>query len=51
MFKIKWLDQEYVVYSVIYNEQIEDTLFLIYDNNEWQWIRCFLCEPILDKGE
>lgn len=51
MFKVKWVDKEYIIYSVKYDETIEDTFFLVYDDNKWQWISCCLCEPIIDKED
>lgn len=45
MFKVKYFDEEYLVYSVRYDEEIEQTLFLVYDSDEWKWINSFYVSP------
>lgn len=46
MFKVKYFDEEYLVYSVRYDKEIEQTLFLVYEKDKWEWIVSFMCEPV-----
>ena len=42
MFRVKYWDQVYTVYSVRYDKKHENTYFLIYKNGEWKWVdSCF----------
>lgn len=49
MFKVKYSDEEYIVYAVNYNEERDNTLFLIYQYDNWNWVSSCLCELIVDK--
>ena len=49
MFKVKYIDEEYTVYAVRYDEERDNTLFLIYEYDNWNWISSYLCELIADK--
>ncbi len=49
MFKVKYSDEEYIVYAVNYNEERNDTLFLIYQYDNWNWVSSYLCKLIVDK--
>lgn len=51
MFKVKIIDEEYIVYEAKFDEDINSTLFLIYRYGGWHWIDSSLCEPIIDKGK
>lgn len=42
MFKVKYFDKIYIVYSVHFDKEYENTYFLIYKNGEWEWVdSCF----------
>lgn len=53
MFKIKWGEAEFIVYSVQNRDSVSDTRFLIYDDvyedGKWMWIKCVFCKPVKDK--
>lgn len=49
MFKVKYSVGEYIVYAVRYDEERNNTLFLIYEYDNWNWISSYLCELIVNK--
>ena len=49
MFKVKYYDEVYTVYSIRFDKKYEDTYFLIYRKGEWQWVDSFLYTPLEEE--
>lgn len=48
MLKIKYINEIYIVYGSRFNEEQQETCFLIYEDS-WKWVPSWLCEPCKDN--